>query len=145
MKDQSFRNSASFGKRIEYYVIGLMLKEGLDVYQPMIDDDGIDVAIKKSDDKFVMVQIKASSSKSIQDTLFANITHAHRKNYWFVFYLEKHKCMCILSSKEFLEESSANKRGKNIGKWSISLTKERRERYMVNNFDRIKNEDPDET
>jgi hypothetical protein len=31
-QNKSFRHSAAFGKRIEYYVIGLMLKEGLDVY-----------------------------------------------------------------------------------------------------------------
>lgn len=28
---KSFRHSAAFGKRIVYYVIGLMLKDGLDV------------------------------------------------------------------------------------------------------------------
>jgi hypothetical protein len=43
---KSFRHSAAFGKRIEYYVIGLMLKEGLDVYLPMVDDDAIDAVIK---------------------------------------------------------------------------------------------------
>jgi hypothetical protein len=39
-----FRNTASFGKRIEYYVVGLMLKEGLDVYMPLVDDDAIDAS-----------------------------------------------------------------------------------------------------
>jgi len=28
----SFRHSAGFGKRMEYWIIGRMLKEGLDVY-----------------------------------------------------------------------------------------------------------------
>lgn len=28
-----FRNSAAFGKRIEFYVVGLMLKAGFDVYE----------------------------------------------------------------------------------------------------------------
>jgi hypothetical protein len=37
--NKSFRHSAAFGKRIEYYVIGLMLKEGIDVFLPMVDDD----------------------------------------------------------------------------------------------------------
>ena len=44
---KNFRHSAAFGKRIEYYVIGLMLKEGLDVFLPMVDDDAIDAVIKK--------------------------------------------------------------------------------------------------
>ncbi len=28
---QTYRHSAGFGKRIEFWVIGLMLKEGMDV------------------------------------------------------------------------------------------------------------------
>jgi len=39
----SFRHNAEFGKRIEYYIIGLMLKEDIDCYVPLVDDDGIDV------------------------------------------------------------------------------------------------------
>ena len=46
---KTFRNSAAFGKRIEYYIIGLMLKEGLDVYIPLVDDFGVDAIIRKSD------------------------------------------------------------------------------------------------
>ena len=42
----SFRHSAGFGKRIEYWVVGLMLKAGLDVYLPLVDDDAIDAVIK---------------------------------------------------------------------------------------------------
>ena len=30
----TFRHSAGFGKRIEYWIIGRMLKEGIDVYVP---------------------------------------------------------------------------------------------------------------
>ena len=40
-----FRHSAGFGKRIEYWIIGRMLKEGLDVYVPLVDDDAIDAVI----------------------------------------------------------------------------------------------------
>jgi hypothetical protein len=42
----SFRHTASFGKRIEYWIIGQMLKEGLDVYVPLVDDDAIDAVIR---------------------------------------------------------------------------------------------------
>ena len=51
----TFRHSAGFGKRIEYWIIGNMLKEGLDVYVPMVDDDAIDVVIKKNDGTFISV------------------------------------------------------------------------------------------
>ena len=42
----SFRHSAGFGKRMEYYLIGKMLMEGLDVYIPLVDDHGVDFIIK---------------------------------------------------------------------------------------------------
>jgi hypothetical protein len=42
----TFRHSAGFGKRIEYWVIGRMLKEGMDVYIPLIDDHAVDGIIK---------------------------------------------------------------------------------------------------
>ena len=37
-KGRSFRSSAGFGRRIEYWIIGRMLKEGMDVYVPFVDD-----------------------------------------------------------------------------------------------------------
>jgi hypothetical protein len=88
---RSFRHSAAFGKRIEYYIIGLMLKEGLDVYLPMVDDDAIDAVIKKPDGSFVEVQIKARSKHVLfgDGALFAAIPHDYRNNYWFVFYAER--------------------------------------------------------
>ena len=55
----SFRHSAGFGKRIEYWIIGQMLKEGIDVYVPMVDDDAIDAVIRRPDGTFASIQIKA--------------------------------------------------------------------------------------
>lgn len=120
----SFRHSASFGKRIEFYVIGLMLKEGLDCYIPLVDDNAIDVIIKKEDGTFIEVQIKARSNqvRAGDSALFAALTHAiERKNYYFVFYSERLNKTWIMSSAEFLKESVTNKTGKNIGKKSIWL------------------------
>ena len=70
-----FRHSAGFGKRMEYYVVGLMLKEGLDVYMPLVDDNAIDCIIRKPDGSFIEVQIKARSSsvKQGDGALFAAI------------------------------------------------------------------------
>ena len=152
----SFRHSAAFGKRIEYYIIGLMLKEGLDVYLPMVDDDAIDAVVKKPDGSFVEVQIKArSKGVSFGDAaLFAALTHEYRLNYWFVFYSERMNKTWILSSKEFINESSQNKKGKNVGKRSIWFNgkntkdniehvKPQFEKYLVTSFDRIIKDDPD--
>lgn len=117
----TFRNSAGFGKRMEYYLIGLMLKEGLDCYVPLVDDDGIDVIIRKKDGTYIEVQIKARSNdvKDGDGALFAAITHERRENYYFLFYSEKLRTMWIMSSEEFLQECTTNKTGKNCGKRSI--------------------------
>ena len=153
----TFRNTASFGKRMEYYLVGLMLKDGLDVYMPLVDDDAIDAVIKKPDGSFVEVQIKARSKNVVfgDAALFAALTHEYRPNYWFVFYSERMNKTWILSSKEFINESNQNKKGKNVGKRSIWFngknTKEQIEHvkpqfenYVVNDFKRIIDDNPDE-
>jgi hypothetical protein len=155
-ENKSFRHSAAFGKRIEYYVIGLMLKEGLDVFLPMVDDDAIDAVIKKLDGSFVEIQIKARSNdvKFGAAGLFAAIPHEHRTNYWFVFFSERMSKVWIMSSKEFIKEANQNKEGKNKGKRSIwfngkntkAQTEHVRpqfEKYIATNFNRILKENPD--
>jgi hypothetical protein len=32
-----FRHSAGFGKRMEYWIIGRILKVGIDIYMPLVD------------------------------------------------------------------------------------------------------------
>ena len=152
----SFRHSAAFGKRMEYYIIGLMLKEGLDVYLPMVDDNAIDAVVKKPDGSFVEIQIKARSKDVVfgDAALFAALTHDYRPNYWFVFYSERMNKTWIMSSKEFIDESNQNKKGKNVGKRSIWFNgkktkdntehvKPQFEKYLVTSFDRIIKDDPD--
>jgi len=153
----SFRHSAAFGKRIEYYIVGLMLKEGLDVYMPLVDDDAIDAVVKKPDGSFVEVQIKARSKRVNfgSAALFAALKHEYRPNYWFVFYSERMDRIWIMSSQEFIKESRQNKSGKNKGKRSIWLNgrntkkniehvKPQFEKYLITNFNRIIEENPDD-
>ena len=120
---KSFRDSASFGKRMEYKLIGDMLMEGLDCYVPLVDDHGVDCVIKKDDGTFIEVQIKARGSNIAEGdaALFSAIVHEFTPNYYFVFYSERMNMMWIMSSKEFLEFSTKNKSGKNIGKRGIWL------------------------
>ena len=152
----SHRHSAGFGKRIEYYIVGLMLKQGLDVYLPLVDDDAIDAVVKRPDGSFVEVQIKARSKDVVfgDAALFAAMTHDHRRGYWFVFYSERIDTVWILSSQEFVKEAVQNKSGKNVGKRSIWFNgkntkantehvKPQFQKYVATNFDRILNEDPD--
>ena len=153
MEDKSYRHKASFGKRIEHYLIGQMLKEGLDVYIPMIDDDAIDAVVKRPNGKYVEIQIKARSKDvGLGDAaLFAAIPHEYRENYWFVFYSERLDTMWIMSSAEFIEESNQNKKGKNIGKHSICFSGRKKgkpyfyekfNKYKTETFERIVKEEP---
>ena len=150
------RHSAAFGKRIEFYVVGLMLKEGLDVYLPLVDDDAIDAVVKRPDGRFVEVQIKARSNGAMfgQGALFAALTHEVRGNYWFVFYSERMNTIWIMSSNEFVANSHQNKTGKNAGKRTVCFNgkntkadtehvKPQFQKFVATNFDRILNEDPD--
>ena len=153
-----FRHSAGFGKRMEYWIIGLMLREGLDVYVPLVDDDAIDAVIKKPGGGFAEVQIKARSHnvKFGDGGLFAAIEHDHRNNYWFVLHSESLNTTFILSSAEFIAEAGQNKSGKNAGKRSLCFNgvrknketgereeyvKERYQKYIATTFRRIVEED----
>lgn len=120
----SFRHSAGFGKRMEYYLIGQMLMEDLDVYVPLVDDHGVDCIIKKDDGTFIEVQIKARSNDVADGdaALFAAIQpHELKKNFYWLFYSERLNggTMWIMSSEEFLDECATNKTGKNKGRHSI--------------------------
>lgn len=148
IKAKSYRHSASFGKRMEHYLIGKMLKEGLDVFIPMIDDDAIDAVVKRPDGKFVEVQIKARSNeiKESYSAFFSAIKHKYRANYWFVFYSERMDKMWIMSSSEFCGESKVMSDGRRSIKFNRVANKapkplKKFENYIELNFDRIKNED----
>ena len=107
---------------MEYYIVGKMLMEGLDVYLPLVDDHGVDCVIKKRDGTFIEVQIKARSNEVADGdaALFAAITHEETPNFYFIFYSERlDSTMWIMSSKEFLDNCVTNKTGKNKGKHSI--------------------------
>lgn len=136
----SFRHSAGFGKRIEYWIIGNMLKEGIDVYVPLVDDDAIDAVIRRPDGSFTTVQIKARSKDVIAGdaALFAAITHELRDNYWFIFYSERMDMTWIMTSKEFIDESVQNRTGKNKGKRGIWLNGKKKDKSTGKPFEYCK-------
>ena len=121
-KTKTFRHSAGFGKRIEFWIIGRMLKEGLDVYVPLVDDHAVDAIVKRHDGSTALIQIKARSKEVIPGdaALFAAIPHGEvRENYWFVFYSERMDTTWLMTSAEFDQLAVKNKTGKNIGLRSI--------------------------
>lgn len=150
----TFRHSAGFGKRIEYWIIGRMLKEGLDVYVPLVDDHAVDAIVRRPDGSIALVQIKArSSSVKLGDScLFAAISHEHRADYWFVFYSERLHTTWLMTSEEFIAEAVQNKNGRNVGLRSIwfngtkkhratgvltEYVKDRYTKYVVEDFSRL--------
>jgi len=101
-----------------------MLKEGMDVYVPLVDDHAVDAIVKRRYGTIAQVQIKARSNDCLENdaALFAAIPHPEeRKDYWFIFYSERMDKVWILTSTEFIADSVRNKTGKNVGKRSISF------------------------
>lgn len=127
---KTFRSTAGFGKRIEYWIIGRMLKEGMDVYDPLVDDHAVDAIVRRSDGSIALIQIKARSRDVVDKdaALFAAITHNTRDQYWFVFYSERLDLTWVMTSREFIAEAVQNKAGKNAGKRSIWFNGRRRDR-----------------
>ncbi|MGC8493285.1 MAG: hypothetical protein ACP5SH_16275 [Syntrophobacteraceae bacterium] len=141
---------------MEYWIIGQMLKAGLDVYVPLVDDDAIDAVVRRPDGTFTTVQIKARL-KDVQfgaAALFAAIPHELRENYWFIFYSERMDAMWIMSSEEFIKEAVQNKNGQNIGKRAIWFNGKKKdkatgtvveyckpqfEKYLAQDFNRLFN------
>ncbi len=79
-KPKTFRSTSGFGKRIEYWIIGRMLKEGMDVYVPLVDDHAVDAIIRRNDGTIALIQIKARSRQVVDKdaALFAAILHDPR-------------------------------------------------------------------
>jgi hypothetical protein len=73
---------------------------------------------------------------------FAGITHETiRENYWFIFYSEKEDKKWIMSSKEFLENASTIKTGKNAGTKNIEFDnrkkREQLSQFLASDFRRL--------
>ena len=157
----SFKHLAGFGKRMEYWIIGRMLKEGIDVYVPLVDDDAIDAVIRRSAGSFITVQIKARSKSVVKGNaaIFSVKPHKRKshmpkkKDYWFVFYSERMDMMWIMSEKEFIKKSLKTKSGKWKGLRSISFNGRKTEKksgkvtehckpqfieYIAEDFSRLK-------
>ena len=123
----SYRSQKSFGERIEYVVIGELLKRGFDVYKTLVDDQQIDCIIrieKNSKVKYIDIQIKARSKdcKPYDAARFAAMTILKpRKNYCFIFYSEHVDKYWVIPSLDLIKIASRNKKGKNKGKYHINL------------------------
>jgi len=127
---KKYRHSAGFGKRIEYWVISLLLKEEFDVFVPLVDDQGIDALIHGDNGKIIDLQIKARSNtvKIGEAAKFYAIKHPEcRKNYYFIFYSERMELIWLMSSKDFIKHAWKNENEKYLGERDISFNDTREE------------------
>jgi hypothetical protein len=143
--------SSRFGKHVEHLVVSLMLKEGLDVYMPIMDNHGVDMIVKRPDGKFAEVQIKARSHGAKYPGFFPDIKYEGPKPYfWFVFYVERFESMIVLSSREFYTLSGGPKEGHR--EWARQIRfdgkidgeiciQPKYQKYVVRNFSRILEEE----
>ena len=121
---QTFRSLASFGKRQEYSVIARLLKEGMDVYMTLIDDQGIDCVLRKDAKTYYDIQIKARSKdcESYDAGRFAAMKVKPRPNYYFIFYSEQVDKLWVMPSETLVKLASRNKKGDNAGLYHIMFT-----------------------
>ena len=123
----SFFNRAGFGKRMEFWIIGEMLRQGLDVYRPLVDDKGIDAIVRRPDGTYVEIQIKARSKDIAEEQagLFAGIRCEPNPAYWFIFHsahIGEGGKMWLMTAAEFMEHASHQTQGKHAGGYTIHLS-----------------------
>jgi hypothetical protein len=119
----SFRDTSSFGKRQEYTAITELLKRGFDVYLTLVDDQGIDCIIRRNARTYIDVQIKARSSQAKQWTTFAAMHFSPRRNFYFIFYIERSDALWVMPSHAVARMSHQNAAGANKGRYTLVLPK----------------------
>jgi hypothetical protein len=123
MNHRRYRDVASVGKRLEYFVIAELLRRKFDVYVALVDDQGIDCIVRLDDARYVDVQIKARSEKAKQWNLFAAMSFEARDNLYFIFYTEPGRNFWVVPSKDVRALGVENKTGRNVGEVSLTLPK----------------------
>ena len=116
-------DSLTFGMRQEYTVIAELLKNDFDVFQTLVDDKGIDCVVRLSSTKYLDIQIKARSKRTKYATQFSAMTVAPRPNYVFIFYTAVNDTFWVIPSQDVVRLGHRNKRGKNVGKYTLILPK----------------------
>lgn len=91
------------GKEGELKVIGELLRQGFDVYSPLVDIGGIDCVIK-TDVGYREIQIKTRESAQI--ILFQVREYIPRDNFFIICYnLKEPNAFWVIPSKVFKNES----------------------------------------
>jgi len=139
----SYRSTASFGKRVEYVVIGELLRRGYDIYQTLVDDRGIDCILRYEFQKspvYLDIQIKARSKdcKTYDAARYAALQVRNpRPNYLYIFYSEQLDSYWVFPSLDIVKIASKSKRGR----YHLMLSGRRRDiPYPLPRFEMYRNE-----
>lgn len=135
--------SMNLGRASEYFVTSKLLNEYREVYLPVVDDHGVDLLVRTiqqdNTHQYQEIQIKSISSGG----LFAAISCPQpAPNYWFVFYIKEINTMWLINSMDFVKLASQNVKGKNIGKYSLSLANKKGitakcSQFVINDFSKL--------
>ena len=94
-----FHHSVAFGRRIEFWVIGEMMKEGLDVHIPLVDDMGIDAIVRKEDGSFIEAQIEARSKNVIE--IQRALVYGHRESWGDAYHFHQFPVRNVSSKSRY--------------------------------------------
>ena len=137
------------GRAGEHLVTSRLLKECRDVYLPAVDDHGVDMLVRTIQTgnlyQYQEIQVKTLQGVTPNNSggLFAAISCPNpAPNYWFVFYIKDIDTMWLINSIDFVSLASQNKKGKNIGKYSLSLANKKGARpqlaqYIITDFSQL--------
>lgn len=117
----TYRDTASFGRRHEYIAAAELLRRGFDVYMTLVDDQGIDCVIRLDENHYIDVQIKARSRIAKHPAFFAAMKFKARQNLWFIFFTELTGHYWVMPSRDVARLSIRNKNGKHKGKYSLTV------------------------
>lgn len=108
MEKQGTRSSLSLGKEGELLVMARLLKEGYDIYPPLVDDKQVDCIIRntlKGTPEYLDIQIKTRTNKCKKYTWahFGGIRMIPRDKYFFIFYSGGLEDYWVVPSKKIAE------------------------------------------
>lgn len=88
------------GKKGEYKVIGKFLEEGYPVYVPVLDIEGVDCIIRNDKGLLLEIQVKSTGKNNKKPCkIVFKWNKKARKNYIFVFYVERENAFWIIPSE----------------------------------------------
>lgn len=135
--------SMYLGKASEHLIISKLLSEGREIYVPAVDDHGVDLLVRtiqtNSSHTYQEIQVKSISTGG----LFAAISCPKPSpNYWYVFYVKDINTLWLINSVDFTNIASKNVKGKNVGKYSLSLANKKGpaknwSKYIITNFNQL--------